>query len=162
MGTNARPTSARNAANTDSSNGSPVPTSGRPISATPATPLFPPASEAADPAAFAGTVDPAADPAETNPTAPENEATGENPQPTGAAIQGDVWQPVSFKPSTNIAAVWWNAAQKKLRVEFWRGGRTYVYHQVDAQTVSAFSQAASSGRFFDTFIRGQFEYDETG
>lgn len=70
------------------------------------------------------------------------------------------WRSLSIRPSTNIAAAAYNEQTQDLRIEFWRGHRTYIYHQVDAQTVEAWERAESSGKYFDTFIRGAFGYDE--
>lgn len=80
-------------------------------------------------------------------------------QPDSSAPQS-TWRPLSLRPSTNIAAAAYNEQAQDLRIEFWRQHRTYIYHQVDAQTVDAWERAESSGKWFDTFIRGVFEYEE--
>jgi hypothetical protein len=69
------------------------------------------------------------------------------------------YQSISFRPSTNIAAVAWDPETKELRVEFIRG-RTYVYEGVDANTAEGFLRAPSAGQYLNQMIKNAYPYSE--
>lgn len=70
------------------------------------------------------------------------------------------YQSISFRPSTNIAAIQWDPETKDLLVTFVRQGRQYIAHQVDARTAEGFSRAPSAGQYYNNFIRDQYLVEE--
>ena len=70
------------------------------------------------------------------------------------------YQSIPFRPSTNIAALQWDAEAKELLVTFLRGGRRYSVKGIDADTVAQMSRAMSVGQFYNTFIKDQYEIQE--
>ena len=58
--------------------------------------------------------------------------------------------------SSNIAAIGYDAASKRLRVQFKNGG-LYEYPDVPAATHEAFMAAESKGSHFAKHIRGKHE-----
>lgn len=57
--------------------------------------------------------------------------------------------------SRNIESIGYDAATKKLRVQF-KGGALYEYDDVPSETHANALAAESKGRFFQSNIRGQF------
>jgi hypothetical protein len=58
--------------------------------------------------------------------------------------------------SSAIASVGYNAAREELEVEF-RSGNVYRYFDVPREVYKDLLQAPSKGRFFGSFIRGQYD-----
>lgn len=63
--------------------------------------------------------------------------------------------------SSNIARVDWDQDSEVLTVEF-NGGSTYEYEGVPEQVYTNFLGAASKGRFFHQFIKGQYAFTRVG
>lgn len=58
--------------------------------------------------------------------------------------------------SSLIAAVGHDAEKLELHVRFVRSGATYVYYDVEAEILQNLINAASSGRYFNTLIKGHY------
>ena len=58
--------------------------------------------------------------------------------------------------SSAIASVGYDAAKEELEVEV-RSGNVYRYFDVPQEVYQDLLQAPSKGRFFGSFIRGQYE-----
>jgi hypothetical protein len=58
--------------------------------------------------------------------------------------------------SSAIASVGYDAAKEELEVEF-TSGNVYRYFDVPQEVYQDLLQAPSKGRFFGSFIRGQYE-----
>jgi len=58
--------------------------------------------------------------------------------------------------SSAIASVGYDAAREELEVEF-QSGNVYRYFKVPREVYHDLLQAPSKGRYFGSFIRGQYE-----
>jgi hypothetical protein len=67
------------------------------------------------------------------------------------------WREFRPFPSTNIAAVRYDADLMLLEVEFHNGGR-YHYYDVPQNIAQAFEDAASRGQFLAASIKGHYRY----
>ena len=70
------------------------------------------------------------------------------------------FESIPCRPSTNIAAIQYDAAKQDLLIVFQRQGRRYVYHGVPVPVAQGFSIAVSSGEYFLLSIKSQYPYEE--
>jgi hypothetical protein len=60
--------------------------------------------------------------------------------------------------SSNIASIGYDPQAKILEVEFHGSGAVYQYREVPQDVADQFIKAESAGRFFQTYIRANYEY----
>jgi hypothetical protein len=60
-------------------------------------------------------------------------------------------------PSTVIADIKYDAAHKKLRIQF-VSGTVYEYLNVPAETADLLKTAGSKGSYLNRYIKGHFDY----
>jgi KTSC domain len=65
---------------------------------------------------------------------------------------------VPIRPSSQIASVMYDPKLLELIVEF-QSGAVYRYSQVDQITVDGFPNADSPGRYFNSAVKGAFEFE---
>jgi hypothetical protein len=65
-------------------------------------------------------------------------------------------QDIAIAESSNLKAVRYDDDEMKLYIAF-RSGSEYVYDGVPETTVAGLSRAASSGQYFQTFIRNIYQ-----
>jgi KTSC domain len=65
---------------------------------------------------------------------------------------------VRVAPSSQIASVMYDPKLLELIIEF-QSGAVYKYSQVDQVTVDGFPTADSPGRYFNSAVKGAFEYE---
>lgn len=63
---------------------------------------------------------------------------------------------IRFPPSTNIAAILYNADEQTLTVEFVKSGAVYQYDQVPEDLAMGFQTALSATKYLETYIASQF------
>lgn len=68
-----------------------------------------------------------------------------------------MFETVSLQPSSNIAAAQYDQETLELVVTF-KNGTSYMYSPVPGNVVTDWSNAQSSGQYFNAFIKGQFEF----
>jgi YD repeat-containing protein len=62
--------------------------------------------------------------------------------------------------SSNISAFTYDPADQTLEVLF-RDGRSYIYSDVDPETVGRWQRAGGAGKFFYANIRNSYPYEES-
>ena len=62
-------------------------------------------------------------------------------------------------PSTVIAGIKYHASSKSLDIHF-ISGNIYRYKNVPAGLYARMKQAFSKGKFFNTYIKGSFEFEQ--
>ena len=62
-------------------------------------------------------------------------------------------------PSTVIAGIKYHASSKSLDIHF-ISGTIYRYKNVPAELYARMKQALSKGKFFNTYIKGSFEFEQ--
>lgn len=71
----------------------------------------------------------------------------------------DDLEAIPFKPSSQIAEIYYSADQQVLQIRF-KNGSTYAYTGVDAETAGGFSRADSAGTYLNNFVKGQFTFNK--
>lgn len=60
--------------------------------------------------------------------------------------------------SSNVASIGYDPATKTLEVEFHGSGAVYQYRGVPQDVADQFIKSDSAGRYFQTYIRSNYEY----
>ena len=61
--------------------------------------------------------------------------------------------------SSSIEAIGYDVDNQELHVRFLMSGKTYIYYNVDEWVFEEFQQADSKGTYFNSNIRGGYQYD---
>lgn len=70
----------------------------------------------------------------------------------------DDLEAIPFKPSSQIAEIFYSASEQTLQVRF-KNGSTYAYTGVDAETAGGFARADSAGGYLNSYIKGQYVFN---
>lgn len=74
-------------------------------------------------------------------------------------IVEDYVDEVETSESTAFTYLWYWPAREELTVEFRQSGAAYIYYDVPVEVWYSFKTADSKGSFFNSEIKGQYEYE---